>query len=209
FEGVNVHVRNGSGSTSTTNGKGNVVIGYNENNSDKRKGSHNLVVGDRHSYTKASYAGIVAGKNNRIAAKYASVTGGRENRAETPYSAVLGGRQNRVVDEKPNKNGNGKDGAYGVVAAGFNNRAWGDYSSVSGGGCAKQWGRCNAAKEKFSTVVGGTRTEVPPSPRSSWGKKEQHLWGHYGGRQEDFFLIRSGNGEQCYDLDWRHRCKNP
>jgi len=58
--GVNVRIRNGSGQTSTINGKGNLIVGYDEANADDEKtGSHNLVVGPYHSYP--SYAGLVTG----------------------------------------------------------------------------------------------------------------------------------------------------
>ncbi|MCG8590604.1 MAG: hypothetical protein MJE66_15035, partial [Proteobacteria bacterium] len=59
FEGCNVHVRNGAGTTNTTNGLGNLIIGYNEAGAvpPTRTGSHNLVVGEAHGYS--SYAGVV------------------------------------------------------------------------------------------------------------------------------------------------------
>ena len=66
FQGCNVHVRNGQGSTQTTNGKGNLIVGYNEegSSSKERGGSHNLVIGNLHEYTR--YGGLVAGVFNRI-----------------------------------------------------------------------------------------------------------------------------------------------
>jgi len=53
FSGVNLHLRDGSGSTSGTNGLGNLIIGYNEDEwvANPRNGSHNLVVGDNHTYS--------------------------------------------------------------------------------------------------------------------------------------------------------------
>jgi len=49
FDGVNVHVRNGLGSTSSKNGAGNLIVGYNEvrGSGDVRDGSHNIVVGQQ------------------------------------------------------------------------------------------------------------------------------------------------------------------
>ncbi len=45
-EGCNLVVRNGMGSTSTTNGTGNLVVGYDEvTRWDDKSGSHNVVVG--------------------------------------------------------------------------------------------------------------------------------------------------------------------
>src|SRR5690606_35194649 len=60
FEGCNVQIVNGVGATDSTNALGNLIIGYNENQSGyARNGSHNLVVGRDHGYT--SYGGFVAG----------------------------------------------------------------------------------------------------------------------------------------------------
>jgi hypothetical protein len=65
FEGVNIHVRSGSGATDdgaafpivpgSLYGRGNVIIGYNTEHPEglalnDRRGSHNLVVGDQHRY---------------------------------------------------------------------------------------------------------------------------------------------------------------
>ncbi len=83
--GANVQVVNGLGSTSTTNGLGNIVVGYNEVRPETdaaecsrgefdesfcsviggiysvnhRSGSHNLVVGSQQNYS--NHAGMVAG----------------------------------------------------------------------------------------------------------------------------------------------------
>jgi hypothetical protein len=90
FTGVNVHVRNGDGSavTSSTNGLGNLIIGYNETSGQTRTGSHNLVVGPEHAYE--SFGGIVTGQFNRIAGPAAVVLGGAMNQAEGPCSTIAG-----------------------------------------------------------------------------------------------------------------------
>src|SRR5205823_3933580 len=68
FHDANVHVRNGNAETySNANGLGNLVVGYNANTdaanhvlpAGHRVGSHNLIVGDGHSYL--SSGGFVAG----------------------------------------------------------------------------------------------------------------------------------------------------
>ena len=113
FEGCNVHILSGSGSTSgftaganTVNGLGNLIVGYNENiGFSARTGSHNIVVGPFHAYS--SYGGLVAGIDNTISGPFASVSGGQSNTASGAFpSSVSGGR---------------------------NNEASGFYSSVSGG----------------------------------------------------------------------------
>ena len=120
FEGVNVQVINGMGTTATNNGLGNLILGYDEEDSmDTKSGSHNLVVGSNHTYS--SYGGIVTGLNNEISAPYASVSGGFGNVASGDSSSVSGGFVNSA------------SGDYSSVSGGFGNEANGDSSSVGGG----------------------------------------------------------------------------
>lgn len=70
FAGANVHVVNGAGATDTTNGLGNLVVGYGESDGDARTGSHTVVVGARHGWT--SYGGIVSGDDNVLADPWTS-----------------------------------------------------------------------------------------------------------------------------------------
>src|SRR5688572_21451836 len=64
----NLQIVNGLGRTNTTNGCGNLIIGYNEPPSASsgwpttRTGSHNLILGRYHSH--ASYAGLLSGEMN-------------------------------------------------------------------------------------------------------------------------------------------------
>ena len=107
FRGLNVQIVDGTGDTGgTLNGRGNLIIGYNEDSDppNVRTGSHNLVIGHNHSYS--SYGGLVAGAWNTISADAASVCGGRNNVASGAWAAVSGGNDNE---------------------------ASGNYSSVSGG----------------------------------------------------------------------------
>jgi hypothetical protein len=86
FEGVNVHIRSGSGLTddggeanpeAVLTGLGNLIIGYNRARSDlgsgARSGSHTVVVGDFHRYTK--WAGVVAGFDNAVTGPAATAFG--------------------------------------------------------------------------------------------------------------------------------------
>jgi hypothetical protein len=78
--GCNVHIRNGSNFTyakdgipGVKEGTGNLIIGYNAPVSGQdRTGSHNLVIGDYHTYS--STGGLVAGVQNAITGQSASVT---------------------------------------------------------------------------------------------------------------------------------------
>src|SRR5699024_4725366 len=86
FEGVNVQVVNGQGTTDTINGLGNLIVGYNETDSSgitfcsdgqydnqadcesngetwgayQHSGSHNLIAGYRNAYSQSG--GFVAGR---------------------------------------------------------------------------------------------------------------------------------------------------
>lgn len=94
FSGVNVQVVDGQDDTTDgpTNGRGNLIVGWNENISDIRTGSHNLVVGIHHSYT--SFGGMLAGYNNTLTNGFASVTGGVGNYANGYAASVSGGGLN-------------------------------------------------------------------------------------------------------------------
>lgn len=142
FEGCNVHVRSGSGSTTgAVNGLGNLIVGYNEADVPKaRTGSHNVVVGPNHSYT--SFGGFVAGASNEISGRAASVCGGIGNSATGLGSSVSGGQQNIA------------SGTASAVSGGAHNTASNFFSSVSGGAH-------NSAPELESTVSGGLNRTAP------------------------------------------------
>jgi hypothetical protein len=95
FSGVNVQIVDGTGDTYyPVNGKGNLIVGYNENASDTRTGSHNLIIGPNHSYT--ALGGLIAGYDNAVVGSYASVSGGYNNSAAGYASSVSGGRDGSV-----------------------------------------------------------------------------------------------------------------
>ena len=138
FTGINVQINSGSGSThAAVNGLGNLTIGYNETAANApefcsdpqyddsvncigngefwannvRRGSHNLVLGNRNSYDDSG--GIVTSFNNIINGLSASVLGGRNNHASGTYSTVSGGFENLAM------------GQYSVVSGGYGNLAAG------------------------------------------------------------------------------------
>ncbi|GAB6096690.1 hypothetical protein JCM14469_29430 [Desulfatiferula olefinivorans] len=95
FSNMNVQIVNGRGATHQTNGRGNLIVGYNESRGvDARDGSHNIVVGSKNDYS--SYGGIVTGFNNDIGGKYANVIGGNNNQATGDYASITGGAGNRA-----------------------------------------------------------------------------------------------------------------
>ena len=127
--GVNVHIRSSSGKThdgKSLMGLGNLVIGFNEEPSSPkynpqidRRGSHNLIIGEKHRYS--SYGGLVAGSRNTIRKPGASVIAGTSNTANGDYASVTGG------------SGNVASGSAASVSGGQNNVVDGQSSSVSGG----------------------------------------------------------------------------
>merc|ERR1711957_588490 len=152
FTGCNVHIRSGNGMTDgRTNGKGNLIIGYNEprhslmevpesaEGLDSRGGSHNLIIGNAHEYT--SFGGIVTGQRNRISNIYSAVVGGYNNAATGQFSTVTGGAENEAT------------GDYSSISGGESNTASGFASSISGG-------RDNTASGYDSSVLGGKSNDV-------------------------------------------------
>ncbi|UCD85767.1 MAG: hypothetical protein JSU92_06120 [Deltaproteobacteria bacterium] len=138
LDGVNLHIRNGSGATSTINALGNLLVGYNEEprglSSGDRGGSHNLIVGIQHNYS--SYGGLVAGYGNTVSGEASSISGGRYNTASGKFSSIGGGDSNTA------------SGQYSSVSGGAYNTASGKASSVSGG-------IVNMARGFYATVSGG------------------------------------------------------
>lgn len=151
--GMNLQVVSGSGTTQgAVNGTGNVIIGYNESNSnnDDRDGSHNLVIGRYHSYS--NYGGLVAGEDNEISGKVATVLGGAQNLASGDGSVVVSGEDNWasastsvVLAGELNRAG----GRSCSVLSGVNNLCSGVQSSVAGG-------TKNTCSGQASVLTGGT-----------------------------------------------------
>lgn len=175
--GVNVHLVSGSGSTSdgtvdsgsqpvpgkTLSGLGNLIIGYDAPDPAKaggRTGSHNLIVGDRNSYS--SFGGLEAGEENAISAPYASVSGGYGNIAGGGASSVSGGYANKATGGASSISGgygNLTNGGAASVSGGYGNTASGGASAVGGG-------YDNKALGGASSVSGGKGRTV--SKGSGW-----------------------------------------
>ena len=165
FEGCNVHVRDGTGSTSGTpphNGKGNLIVGYNEDlvfpTGKDRTGVHNLVVGPEHTFS--SLGGLVAGLQNTVSGRHASVSGGFVNTASGFSASVNGGSYNTA------------DLGNASVSGGWNNMATGFYASVSGG-------RFNMATGDFASVSGGASNEASDFAASVSGGRNNTAGGDY------------------------------
>lgn len=105
FSNVNLQIVNGKGATGQVNGKGNLIVGYNEyrGGGDVRSGSHNIIVGSRNNYS--SFGGIVSGTANDIAGRFASVIGGHTNLAGGEFATIIGGAKNNAKGKYASING--------------------------------------------------------------------------------------------------------
>jgi hypothetical protein len=160
--GVNLQLINGSGSTSTGNGLGNLVLGYSTEASpgiQARSGSHNLVVGDGHAWS--STGGIVAGYRNTTSGAGATVLGGTTNTASGNRAVVVGGSSNTANGARTvvaGGSGNTARGEHATVSGGGSNTAEGDHATVSGGRANKASGDAGAVfwTGDFTSISGGT-----------------------------------------------------
>lgn len=166
FEGCNVHVRNGMGQTPTTNGYGNLIVGYNKNEVATRTGSHNFIVGDLHEYK--SYGGIVSGAINTLSAPNAVILGGGENEARTTSGTILGASK-AITDTAAviiggMRNYAGVGANFGVVVGGIENQInggeavaiGGTMNNASGGHALAAGGSENQATGSAATICGGS-----------------------------------------------------
>jgi hypothetical protein len=145
--GENVQIVNGTGDETTTDGLGNLIIGYDDNPDGlERTGSHDLVLGDDNGFT--SYGGLVAGYGNLIAGEYSSVTGGFGNTTTGKWSAVGGGTDNTA------------GGKWTTIAGGATNTATGDEATVDGG-------MLNTASGNGAGILGGYDGTVATSDCST------------------------------------------
>ncbi len=169
FDGCNVQIRNGAGSTKTTNRYGNLIIGYNKNEVATRLGSHNLVLGDLHEYS--SYGGIVTGELNTLAGPNTTILSSSESSANASGSALVGA--NKGITDGPAVIVGGVRGyasaaaQFGVVVGGTENSATGNaavavggtMNTASGSNALTCGGSENAATSSSSTACGGSRNQ--------------------------------------------------
>ncbi len=175
FKSINVQVVNGTGNEASTNGLGNLIVGYNPTNAaarlacsagqypdqtscesnsgtwarNHRSGSHNLIVGKANAYSQ--YGGFLAGVDNIANGIYASVSGGIFNIASGESSSVSGGVYNEASGYISSVSGGDTNKAsnnFSSVSGGFHSTASGERSSVSGG-------FYNTASGNLSSVSGG------------------------------------------------------
>ncbi len=140
FTGFNVHVAIGTRARldPPINGRGNLLLGYNAGSQD-RGGSHNLIVGDQHSYI--SFNGLAGGRGGTLSGPDATISAGASNTASATAASVSGGQSNRVTHD------------FASVSAGHRNLASNVYASVSGG-------EDNIAQGAAASVSGGNHNHA-------------------------------------------------
>ena len=188
--GANLRIVNGLGLTGCTNedggdipdcpnpnGLGNLIVGYNEprgGDQDIRTGSHNVVVGQRHNFSR--FGGLVVGDFNEISGDFASVSGGQSNTASGAGSAVSGGSGNTAsgfIAAVSGGQSNTASGVHAAVSGGVFNTASGGVSSVSGG-------LSNTASGIIAAVSGGRNiTQATEFGWSAGSEAEEVVVGNF------------------------------
>jgi hypothetical protein len=149
FSDTNLVVTNGSGSTQSTNGKGNLIMGYNAYTDEERTGSHNIIVGDNNTFT--STASLIVGDDHSLAGHGSAIIGGELNLLSGDASVIIGGYTTDIAANLATALGgahNTVTGTYATAIGGYSNTASGDFSTAGPG-------RENTASGEYSSVLGG------------------------------------------------------
>jgi hypothetical protein len=167
FSGANVQIINGEGKTATTNGEGNLVIGYDENvQKHEQTGSHNLILGKEQTFT--SFGGILGGELNSVTKPFASVTGGVENTASGEFASVGGGERNTASGESASVGG----GEGNTASQRSASVSGGEFNTASGGDASVTGGDSNTASALWAAVSGGYDNNAEGKLSSIFGGKE-------------------------------------
>lgn len=162
LSGLNIRLDNGTGTTyGESNGLGNLILGYNEDEGGHRNeegslvagevrvGSHNLVVGAGHTY--GSNGSLLGGYNNSLFGQGAAILSGQASLATGTWSAILGGLDNRATATNT------------CISGGHSNTASGDRASVSGG-------LLNISAGIATSILGGQYMQVSEQYETASGQ---------------------------------------
>jgi hypothetical protein len=173
--GANLRLTNGLRATATTNGLGNLLVGYNEprQGGNVETGSHNVVVGTGNNFS--SFGGLVVGRQNEISGAFAAVSGGFDNTASGASAVVSGGIFNRASGESA------------AVSGGFDNTASASATSVSGGvgntasggGATVCGGHGNTASGHTAAISGGEMNTASGFTSSVSGGRNHTIRGDF------------------------------
>lgn len=161
--GANVQIVNGARTTESTNGVGNLILGYGEDaygyeRAGMRAGSHSLVMGMNHAYT--GYANLVHGDGGYVTGNHAAVIG--------TSSGSAGGRRSVIV------------GGYGGYASGEGSVVVaGQYGVTYGAGAASVSGYGNEVTSDDAASIGGLYGSVTGTGAVSVGGYSPRVTGDY------------------------------
>lgn len=189
FTGVNLHLRNGSGSTESANGNGNLVIGYNESRSNPvdniRSGSHNLILGQLNNYSATG--SVISGTANSVTGNHSVMLATESSNITTTGAAVIGGNSH-TVDAYGGAVFGGQGGTIttiannSVILGGSGNRAEDQVTALMGGAG-------NTANFIFSSAVGGNNNTSSGLHSITLGGQSNLSSGNYavssGGRNNE------------------------
>jgi len=210
FEGCNVHVRDGSGSTdgnksdegAEKSGLGNLIIGYNEPPSDDDEEapeicSNSSTASDLVSCRKKGGfwgQGIQTGIHNLVIGsghsytQHSGIIAGRSNAITGQGATVLGGKSNVASGEYSTVTGgvaNSASGEVSVVLGGFDNAASGQDSLVGGGSY-------NIAGGIGAAVLGGENNQAIGNKSFIAGGNLNQVLGEYSSTTSSFAAIATG-----------------
>jgi len=208
-QGANVQITNGDAAkdTSKANGFGNLILGYNKSAPPsppppfptERTGSHNLVVGDLHSYPTTG--GLVAGYQNNIVAPSSSVLGGEGNQTFGTRSVLLGGKSNRTGVPSTATPPVFDYGSHSTIAGGSSNVTYGETSSILGGFNNETGTPDNAGNGSHASVSGGYKNKASAGHASVSGGQENEasqsyasVSGGYKNKANGSFSLVCGGG---------------
>ncbi len=96
LRGANFQINDGALGSGSPNGLGNLILGHNRDmGGDIQTGSHNLVIGDGHSFR--GFAGLVSGQNNSLMADNSAIIGGSDNGISTNLSSIIGSSNSAII----------------------------------------------------------------------------------------------------------------
>ena len=171
------------------NGLGNLIVGYNELGNpagDKRDCSHNVVIGQGHSYRQ--FGGLVAARNNYLDKAFATVSGGQNGLANGFFSSISGGKNNTTSSEYASVSG----GRYNLATAYGSLVAGGGYNIASGPDAVVSGGYENTASGLGSSISGGRNNIAAGTTSSTTGGQSNLAYGVHASVSGGFSNVASG-----------------
>lgn len=167
---ANVKILNGTGNMRSTNGLGNLVVGYSDDPIQVRysTGSHNIAIGGNNRFT--SWGSLVTGHHNIVNAPYSASIGGEYTNVNGFFGVSIAGLQG------------GLNGTHSVVLGGEGNGTNGDFATVVGGS---------------ANVAGGARSVVVGGAMNGTAGRESAIFGGFSNRVNELAfrsVILGGEG---------------